>query len=226
MNTRMEKVAEDVALAALRKVGSSIRPPLQQEQLKSAFGTRWPVPGSNMPMNDAMGAALDAVAANTPGQDKPHAILSEAKKRIEETWSKSVEEVVQEYFKSARHSFEKGEPLDGAETLTDAVRATLGHIAAVRNWPHGAHDDLYCIAAALGSGQGWPNTPEEFDQALNNRSEEGFHLGAALGASMGRSRSIKFGTYAENPDEAEEDGFLFAETTIELANRLAKQVTP
>ena len=221
MNTRMEKVAEDVALTALREVGSSIRPPLQSEQLKLSFGTRWPIPGSTMPMNDAMGAALDAVAANSSGQD-----WEERRNRIKESWSKAVEEVVQEYFKSARRSFEKGEPFEGVETLTDAVRATLGHIAAVRNWPHGAHDDLYCIAAALGSGLEWPDTPEEFDQALNNRSEEGRNLGAALGASMGRSRSIKFGAYAENPDAAEEDGFLFAETTIELANRLAKQVAP
>ena len=29
------------------------------------------------------------------------------------------------------------------ETLTDAVRATLSHIAAARNWPHGTHEDLY-----------------------------------------------------------------------------------
>ena len=43
---------------------------------------------------------------------------------------------------------------------------------------------------------------------------------------MGRPRSLKFGTYAENPDGAEEDGILFATTTMELANRLAgKQMT-
>ena len=109
------------------------------------------------------------------------------------------------------------------ETLTDAVRATLGHIAAVRNWPHSTHNNLYRIAAALGSGSEWPDTTEEFDRALENASKEGQNLGAALGASMGRSRSLKFGTYAENPDGPEEDGFLSARTTIELANRLAGQ---
>ena len=86
------------------------------------------------------------------------------------------------------------------EALTDAVRATLGHIAAVRNWPHNTHDDLYSIAAALGSGSEWPNTMEEFDRALEGVSKEGDNLCAALGASMGRPRMLKFGVYAENPD--------------------------
>ena len=40
---------------------------------------------------------------------------------------------------------------------------------------------------------------------------------------MGRPDMLKFGVYAENPDGPEEDGFLFATTTIELANRLAEQ---
>ena len=33
---------------------------------------------------------------------------------------------------------------------------------------------------------------------------------------------LKFGVYVEHPDRAEEDGVLFAKTTIELANRLAE----
>ena len=103
------------------------------------------------------------------------------------------------------------------------MRATLGYIAAVRHWPHGARDDLYSIAAALGSGRGWPDTMEEFDEALKNRSEQGKSLASALGASMGRPRSLKSGVYAEHPDGAREDGLLFARTTIELANRLAGQ---
>ena len=112
------------------------------------------------------------------------------------------------------------------ETLTDAVRATPGQIAALRNWPHSTHDNLYRIAAALGNGHRWPNTMEEFDQALENASEDGRDLGAALGASMGRPDMLKFGVYAENPDGPEEDGILFATTTIELANRLAQQAAP
>ena len=51
-------------------------------------------------------------------------------------------------------------------------------------------------------------------------------MGAALGASMGRPDMLKFGVYAENPNGAEEDGFLFATTTIELANRLAGPASP
>ena len=133
MNTRMETVTEDVALAVLRKLAVAANPPLQPEILKEAFQARWPTPDSTTPMNDAMNAA------------------------------------------------------------------------------------------ALGSGTGWPDTMEEFDEALKNLSEEGDNLGAALGACMGRPDMLKFGFYAEAPEEVEEDGILFATTTIELANRLAGQ---
>ena len=34
---------------------------------------------------------------------------------------------------------------------------------------------------------------------------------------------LKFGTHAEDPNGPEEEGFLFAATTIELANQLAGQ---
>ena len=47
-----------------------------------------------------------------------------------------------------------------------------------------------------------------------------------MGASMGLPDSLKFGTYHENPEDAEENGSSFATTAIELANRLAAQVTP
>ena len=220
MNTRMEKVAKDVALTVLRNASTTAEPPLQPEKIIEAFQARWLAPDSRRPMNEAMVTALDVVAANTPEQD-----LETRKTLIEAAWNNAVEEVIEEYFKAARHSFEKGEPLEGVETLTDAVRATLGRIAADRNWPHGTHDDLYNIAAALGSGSEWPDTTEEFDRALQNASKEGQNLRAALGANMGRPRMLKFGVYAENPDWIEEDGLLFAKTTIELANRLAEQAT-
>ena len=217
MTTRMEKVAKDVALTVLRKADCGTDPPLQPETLKEAFQAKWPTPNSRKPMNDAVHAAAQAASSCT-GQDE-----ESWKTTVSQAWQPAVEEIVGEYFKASRHSFETGEPLEGVETLTDAVRATLGHIAAVRNWPHGTHDDLYRIAAALGSAGGWPDTTEEFDRALDNASEEGRDLGAALGASMGRPRSLKFGTYAEDPEGPEEDGVLFAATTIELANRLAGQ---
>ena len=54
MTTRMEKVAEDIALAALRKATLTTKPPLQLETLKEAFQARWPVAESNRPMNNAM----------------------------------------------------------------------------------------------------------------------------------------------------------------------------
>ncbi len=46
-------------------------------------------------------------------------------------------------------------------------------------------------------------------------------MGSALGASTGLPRSITFGSYVDAPECAEEDGLSFAETVIELANRLA-----
>ena len=220
MNTRMEKVTEDIALAVLRKVAAAANPPIQGQVLAEAFQAIWPTPDSTTPMNDAMNAVARAAGSCT-GQD-----ADTWKTGVSQAWQRAVEEVVEEYFKAAKHSFRKGEPLEGVETLTDAVRATLGHIAATRNWPHSIHDNLYRIAAALGSGNGWPHTTKEFDEALNNRSKEGKNLGAALGASMGRPDMLKFGVYAENPNEAEEDGLLFATTTIELANRLAGLAAP
>ena len=149
MNTRMEKVAEDVALTTLRIVDYAAQPTPQPEKLKEDFQARWPVPDSRLPMNDAMSAAAQAVSSYT-GQD-----ADSWKPTVSQTWQPAVEEVIEEYFRAARNSFEKGEPLEGVETLTDAVRATLGNIAAVRNWPHGTDDNLYRMVAALGSGHRW-----------------------------------------------------------------------
>jgi hypothetical protein len=215
MTTRMEKVAEDIALAALRKATLTTKPPLQLETLKEAFQARWPVAESNRPMNNAMRAAAQVVSSCTDEEGQSW------QSTVSQAWQPAVWEAVEEYFKIARHSFRKGEYLQGAETLTDAVRATFGHIAATRNWPHGTQDDLYSIAAALGSRTGWPGNLEEFDKALDNCSKEGKRLGSALGASTGLPRSITFGSYVDAPGSAEEDGLSFAETVIELANRLA-----
>ena len=51
-------------------------------------------------------------------------------------------------------------------------------------------------------------------------------MSAAMGASLGLPESLKFGTYCENPEDAEENGFSFAKTAIELANHLAAQAAP
>ena len=147
MNTRMEKVAQDVALTALRIVTHVAQPTPQLEKIKEDFQARWPVPDSNRPMNDAISAVAQALSSCT-GQD-----ADTWKTTLAQTWQPAVEEVVEAYFKTARHSFQKGEP--SRTPLTD-VRATLGHIAATRDWPHGTHDDLYSIAAALGSRTEWP----------------------------------------------------------------------
>ena len=218
MTTRMEKVAEDIGLAALRKASALAGLPAQPEKLHESFRAMWPTVDSRLPMNDAMSAAVDAAVRSTDEPDR-----ESWKTTVSETWQQAVQEATEGYFDAAQRSFTEGHPLEGAEKLTDAVRATLGHIAAARNWPHSTQEDLYAIAAALGGRTGWPNTMQEFDQALNSCSEEGKHLGSALGASMGLPDSIKFGTYAENPESAGENGLSFAGTVIELANQLASQ---
>ena len=217
MTTRMEKVNEDIALAALRKVGSAAKPALRLEASREAFQAAWSTPDSTRPMNDAINTAA-RVANNCTGQDADN-----WKGKLEQVWQPAVEETIEGYLKAARHSFESGASRQGAETLTDAVRATLGSIAASRNWPHSTTDDLYTTAAALGSGTGWPRTTEEFDQALASLSKDGQHLTSTLGASMGLPSSIDFGTYLENPQTAGENGLSFAMTVMDLANRLAGQ---
>ena len=216
MTTRMEKVTQDVALAVLRTTGSFANPPLHPEALAQAFQAGWPTPNSATPMNDAVSAvaqaAISCTGRNTDGW----------KTAVHDAWKAAVQETVEGYFKDARRSFEKEEYLEGAVTLADAVRATLGHIASVRNWPHGERENLYGIVVALGSGSPWPVTLEEFDQALDNCSKEGMRLASALGASIGLPDSIKFGTYMGNPEAAEESGVSFAETAIEIANQLAE----
>ena len=219
MTIRMEKVTQDVALAVLRNAGSSANPPANPETPAQAFQSGWPIPGSRTPMNDAMSAAAQAASSCT-GRN-----ADRWKTTVHKAWEPAVQETVDGYFKDARCSFEKEEYFEGAETLADAVRATLGHIASARNWPHSAHDDLYSIVAALGSGSAWPETLEEFDQALNNCSKEGKQLASALGASTGLPDSIKFGTYIDHPEAAADNGLSFAETVIEIANQLTEQGT-
>ena len=104
MTTRMEKVAEDVALTVLQKAGSTAQRPLQPETLKEAFHARWPTPDSRTPMNDAMSAAVQAASSFT-GQD-----AGSWKATMSQAWQPAVDEVVQEYFKTAQLSFEKEEP--------------------------------------------------------------------------------------------------------------------
>ena len=218
MPTRMEKVAEDVALAAIRNASTAAAVLLPAEKLQESFRAAWPTGESRTPINDAMNAGVNATTAGVRPQDR-----ETWKARMEDAWSKAVIETVTAYFQTARQSFEQGQPLEGVEILTDAVRATLGHIAAARAWPHSTRDDLYSIAAALASGNGWPEEMEAFDQALKDASPEGDNLCAALCASMGRPNMLKFGVYDGDPEGPERDSVLFATTTIELANRLANQ---
>ncbi len=217
MITRMERVAETVALAVFQKASTATEPPLQPETLAATFQVGWPTPDSKTPMNAAMNAAtLAGCASGGPETDS-------WKTTISDVWQTAVQETIEGYLNAAQRNFTEGHPLDGVEELTDAVRTALGHIAATRDWPHSTDDHLYRIAAALGSGNGWPTGTEEFDQALKDASPEGKNLCAALGASMGRPRMLKFGVYQGEPEGPERDGILFTKTTIELAGRLAQQ---
>ena len=212
----MESATKLVALTVLRKIGSDQNLTSQPDRLREAFQATWPVPGSNTPMNDAMGAAAQ-VASNCAGQD------GEAwKAAVSRAWQPAAREAAQEYLRSARESFRKGDLTQGAESLTDAVRAILGYIAAARGWPHATDEDLHMAATALASGQEWPETMEEFDAALDNMTEDGKRLNASLGASMGLPGSIAFGAYTDAPYDAEESGFLFAETVMALAEKLVR----
>ena len=58
---------------------------------------------------------------------------------VHKAWEPSVQETADGYFKDARRSFGNGQCLEGAETLADAVGATLGHIASARSWSHATH---------------------------------------------------------------------------------------
>ena len=215
MTTKMEKVAQDVVITAARMAGTAPHRALDQQAFKSAFQEAWPIPGSVRPMNDAIKTAAQA-ASNCTGKD-----TDTWQTILKQCWHPAATEVVNEYLSNARHSFHKGAPQEGSEILTDAVRATLGSIAASRNWPHSTEEDLFSTAAALGSGTGWPHSTEDFSKALNARSKEGRRLSSALGASMGLPESIAFGTYEGDPEHAEDNGMSFAETVVELANHLA-----
>ena len=226
MTTRMESATEGIALTVLRKIGSDQNLLIQPDRLREAFQAIWPIPSSNTPMNDALAAAAQA-ASNCAGQDGETGQDEKTwKTTVSQAWQPALKEVTREYLRTAKENFRKGELAQGAETLTDAVRATLGYIAAARGWPHRTDEDLHMAATALASGQGWPETMEELDDALDNMSEEGKHLNASLGASMGLPDSIAFGTYTGDPDDAEENGFLFAETVMALAEKLAGATNP
>lgn len=219
MKSRMEKVTEDITLMALKQACSTTQTPSRTEALQEAFQAGWPTPDSDQPMNDAISAAARLVDVSGQNPDTWKEAMAEA-------WQPALETVVTEYLESARESFQSGEHTQEAENLTDAVRATIGQIAASRNWPYSTDDSLFKTAAALGSGTGWPRTTEEFNQALASLSKDGDHLNSAPGASMGLPKSIAFGTYTEDPEAAEESGLGFAATVTELAHRLAGQEAP
>ena len=66
-------------------------------------------------MNDAMSAAAQAVISCT-GLN-----ADSWKNTVHKAWQPAVQETVDEYIKDARRSFEKGQYLEGAETVVKMV---------------------------------------------------------------------------------------------------------
>ena len=108
MSTRMEKVAQDVALKALRSAAATSDPPLDPQTLTEAFQAGWPVRDRQRPMNDTITAAGRA-ASQCAGQDADAWTST-----FSQAWHPAVEEAVQEYLQDARYSFKHGDPLQGA----------------------------------------------------------------------------------------------------------------
>ena len=222
MPTRMESVTEEIALAVLQNVRYAVEPSLSMEKLKKNFYARWPAEGSRFPVNDALRAARNAT---TPDKERTRSERYEGEigeTPIADAWDEAVTETVARYFDMARTSFTEGKPLEGTETLTDAVRAALGFIAATRDWPHGTREDLYNVAEGLAAG----TLPKENDNAFeypDTVSEEGVELCSFFAASMGCPEAVKFGFYGDNKNAVREDAILFARRAIELAGRLANE---
>ena len=216
MPTRIEKVAQDIALTAAKMASAAQNNVIDEHSFEAIFDECWPQQYSDQPVTDAISAAAQAASCySTP--DQRQWITA-----IKESWQPAVTEVIAAYLTAAKESFEKGEALKGSENLTDAVRATLGSIAAQSNWPHRTDDDLFTAAAALGSGTDWPKSEDDFANALAARSALGRRLGSALGASIGLPESIAFGSYDGHLQQAGKDGFSFAATVMEIADRLAE----
>ena len=190
MATRMEQNTEKIALAVLQNICVAVEPPLSMEKLKKNFYARWPTEGSRYPINDAMRAAQNAAIAS---KERKRSGWSEEegtwKTPIADVWDEVVSETVARYFDRARKSFDRGEPLEGTETLTDAVRAALGYIAATREWPHGTRGELYNVAEGLAAGV----LPKEDDNSLeypDTVSEEGIDLCAAPSRQAWGARTL------------------------------------
>ena len=137
------------------------------------------------------------------------------------SWEKAVGETIEEHFRSAQASFDRGDHLGGSETLADAVREGLRYIAAGRNWPHCTDDDLYRTAAALATGSEFPSEEENLYILLDGASVEGMDLCGALAASLGRPDAVRFGLYGDRLENVRDDATSFARSAIDLALRLA-----
>lgn len=219
----MERVAEMIALAVLQNICVAVEPPLSMEELKKNFYARWPTDESRFPINDAMRATLYAAISS---KERAHNEWDEDKGTwktpIADAWDDAAAKAVAQYFDEAQRSFDREEPLEATETLTDAVRAALGYIAATQEWPHGTRGELYNVAEGLAAG----TVPKGGDNAIeypSTMSEEGMDLCSFFAASMGRPDSVKFGFYGDNQNAVREDAILFARRTIERAGRLAKE---
>ena len=222
MTTRMEQVAEKIALAVLRNVGGAVEPPLSIEKLEKNFYARWPTEGSKFPMNDAMQAALNAaIASKEPARGERN--KGETwETPIADAWDQAVADSVEQYFDAARQHFDKGEPLEGTETLTDAVSAVVACIAATREWPHATQGELYNAAEGLATGS-LPKEGGNWWEYQDTATDDGAEFRSFFAASMSCPDSVKFGLFYDSKDGSDEEAVMFARKAIELAGRMAEK---
>ena len=71
MTTRMEKVAEHIALTVLRKASTLATPPFQPRKIHHRLRTMWPKGDSRLPMNEAISATVAAVAQSAAVPNGP-----------------------------------------------------------------------------------------------------------------------------------------------------------
>ena len=208
MNSRMEKIAEEIALTVLRNLGTREGLTVPAETLERDFCDHWPSDGSRYPINDA----IDAVASL--------GVLEVG--QLPAVWRTAADDTVVACFEDAQASFESDDYLQGTETLANAVRASLGYIAATFGWPHAVDDDLYRTAAALATGRPFPADDDNLYVLLDDASDEGLDLCSALGAVLGRTDALRCGLYDETAFRAQHDSRLFARMTITIAQTLAR----
>ena len=168
-------------------------------------------------MKDAMTATLTAaVLGKSNIASEPH----QWQKAVERAWEQAVDDTVEEYFALARAHFKRDEPLLGTQVLTDAIRAKLGHIAALRGWAHATDQHLDAAADALAPPEEFPWESQEYRKP-DERTEKQRDFQASFAVAMDRPLMVQYPDHYDRTKGADEDAEMFARNTIRLAGELA-----